>query len=128
MKDVDYQQFKSLVEDVKQRIKSAQYRALQAVNKEQIALYWEIGQLIVERQEKFGWGKSIVENLADELKAAFTDSTGFSAQNLWYMRQLYVEYSKSEFLQPLVGEISWSKHLIIMSKCKDEHQRFFIPK
>ncbi len=125
METIDYQQFKTLVEDIKQRITAAQYRALQVVNKEQITLYWEIGQLIVQRQEQFGWGKSIVENLAEELKAEFKESTGFSAQNLWYMRQLYVEYSQSEILQPLVGEISWSKHLIIMGKCKNEHQRFF---
>jgi predicted nuclease of restriction endonuclease-like (RecB) superfamily len=41
------------------------------------------------------------------------------------MRQLFVEYNQSELLQPAVGEISWSKHLIILAKCKDEHQRFF---
>ena len=125
MKNIDTSLFKSFVDDVKQKIKAAQYKALQAVNKEQIALYWDIGQLIVERQEQYGWGKSIVENLAKELQADFSDTKGFSAQNLWYMRQFFTEYSKSELLQPLVGEINWTKHLIIIAKCKDEHQRFF---
>jgi predicted nuclease of restriction endonuclease-like (RecB) superfamily len=125
MKNIDTSLFKSFVEDVKQKIKAAQYKALQAVNKEQIALYWDIGRLIVERQEQYGWGKSIVENLAKELQADFSDSKGFSSQNLWYMRQFFTEYSKSELLQPLVGEINWTKHLIIIAKCKDEHQRFF---
>lgn len=125
METIDYQQFKTLVEDIKQRITAAQYRALQVVNKEQITLYWEIGQLIVERQEKFGWGKSIVENLAQELKAEFKESTGFSARNLWYMRTLYQEYSKSELLQPVVAEVGWTHNIIILEKCKDEHQRFF---
>ncbi len=125
MENIDTSLFISFVEDVKQKIKAAQYKALQAVNKEQIALYWDIGQLIVERQEQYGWGKSIVENLAKELQADFSDTKGFSAQNLWYMRQFFTEYSKSELLQPLVGEINWTKHLIIIAKCKDEHQRFF---
>ncbi len=123
--DADNQAFYNFVEEVKQKIKAAQYRALQTVNTEQINLYWEIGQLIVERQTQYGWGKNIVENLAKELQKTFPNTAGYSVQNLWYMRQLYTEYHASEFLQPVVGEISWSKHLIILAKCKDEHQRFF---
>ena len=76
-------------------IKAAQYRALQSVNQQQTALYWSIGQLIVERQQAHGWGKSVVERLAEELQQAFPNTLGYSAQNLWYMRQLFVEYSQS---------------------------------
>jgi hypothetical protein len=57
----DYSQF---VADVKQRIQQAQYQALRAVNKEKIQLYWELGRLIVDRQQQHGWGKAIVEQLA----------------------------------------------------------------
>jgi predicted nuclease of restriction endonuclease-like (RecB) superfamily len=81
-----YQQF---VAEVKERIRQAQYQALKAVNKEQIQLYWELGRLIVERQQQHGWGKPIVENLAKELQAEFAGTGGFSTQNLWYMRQFY---------------------------------------
>lgn len=122
---INNQAFQIFVEEIKQKIKTAQYHALQAVNKEQITLYWEIGKLIVERQMQYGWGKSIVESLAKELQWTFPNASGFSVQNLWYMRQLFVEYSPSKLLQPMVGEINWSKQLIIMSKCKDKHQRFF---
>ena len=117
--------FFAFVEEIKHLIRAAQYRALQTVNLEQISLYWEIGRLIVERQQQHGWGKSVVENLADELQRAFPNSKGYSSQNLWYMRQFFLEFHQSELLQPLVGEISWSKHLIVLAKCKDEHQRFF---
>ena len=41
------------------------------------------------------------------------------------MAQFYSEYHKIENLQPLVGEISWTKHIVIMSKCKDNTQRQF---
>lgn len=53
--------YSALLADMKARIQSAQYEALRAVNKELVGLYWDIGQLLVERQEIQGWGKSIVE-------------------------------------------------------------------
>lgn len=121
----DNQDFKDFVADIKQRIKAAQYRALQAVNKEQIALYWSIGEAIVHRQTKYGWGKSVVEELASELQKEFVGVQGFSASNLWRMRNFYLEYNNHEFLAPLVREIGWTHNIIILEKCKDEHQRFF---
>jgi len=58
--NVQMNEYTNLLQDVKQRIRSAQYGALRAVNKELISLYWDIGKMIVERQKKYGWGKSIV--------------------------------------------------------------------
>ena len=108
--------------DIKVRIKEAQYAALKSVNKELIQLYWDIGKKIVEKQE---WGRSIVENLAKDLQKEFPGMKGFSVQNLWYMRQFYLNYNNNAKLQPLVGEISWAKNLVIMSKCKDDLEREF---
>jgi predicted nuclease of restriction endonuclease-like (RecB) superfamily len=117
--------FANFVIEVKQQIKASQYRALQVVNKAQIELYWQIGQLIVERQKQYGWGKSVVEKLAVELQKEFMTVNGLSARNLWYMRNLYQEYSQSTILQPVVAEIGWTHNIIILEKCKEEHQRFF---
>ena len=117
--------YASLLADVKERVRSAQYEALKTVNKALLALYWNIGRLIAQRQRSEGWGKSIVERLAEDLQREFPGIRGFSVQNLWYMRQFYVEYSDSEKLQPLVGEISWSKNLVIMARCKDPLEREF---
>ena len=122
MELTDYQE---LLADVKQRVRDAQYRALQQVNHEQMQLYWDLGRLIAERQQQAGWGKSVVATLADDLQREFAGMSGFSARNLWYMRDFYLEYSASEILQPLVAEISWAKHLLILSKCKDPHERLF---
>lgn len=91
---VDHDFFK-MVEEIKQMIKSAQYRALQTVNTEQISLYWSIGKTIVERQQVHGWGNGVVERLSDELQQSFPNTKGFSAQNLWYMRQFFTEYHDS---------------------------------
>src|SRR3989338_194062 len=111
--------------EVKQRITPAQYSALKTVNRELIGLYWDIGKKIVEQQDKYGWGKAIVETLAKDLQNEYPGIKGFSVQNLWYMRQFYVNYKDNTKLQPLVGEISWAKNLVIMSKCKDELETEF---
>lgn len=63
---------------------------MKLVNKNLIQLYWDIGKEICERQECYGWGKGIVEDLALELKEAFSGKTGFSARNLWRMRNFYL--------------------------------------
>lgn len=125
MSNISHTGYLELLTDIKQRIRAAQYEALRAVNKELIALYWDIGKSIVDRQKKTGWGKSVVEKLAQDLQAEFPGMHGFSATNLWYMAQFYTEYHGDEFLQPLVGEISWAKHIVIISKCKDARERQF---
>ncbi len=117
--------YPGLLDDIKRRIRSAQYEALKAVNKELIGLYWDIGRMIVERQKGASWGKAVVETLAVDLQREFPGMQGFSVQNLWYMRQLFLEYSGQAKLQPLVGEISWTKHLIIMARCKAPDERQF---
>jgi hypothetical protein len=64
----------------------------------------------VERQETEGWGKSVVRRLSADLRQEFPGVSGFSTQNLWYMRQLYSGYHENERLQPLVGEIAWAQN------------------
>jgi predicted nuclease of restriction endonuclease-like (RecB) superfamily len=117
--------YSDLLAELKERIRSAQYVALKAVNKELVGLYWDIGRMIAERQEKSGWGRSVVENLSTDLRREFPGVAGFSVQNLWYMRQFYLEYNGHERLQPMVGEIAWAHNLVIMSKCKDHLEREF---
>ena len=119
---VDYAQ---LLAEVKERVRSAQYAALKAVNTELVGLYWDLGRMIVDRQEQAGWGKSVVERLSQDLRREFPGVAGFSVQNLWYMRQFHMEYRGDERLQPLVGEIAWAHNLVIMSKCKAPLEREF---
>lgn len=98
--------------EITARIRSAQYEALKVVNKEMIALYWEIGKRITEQQAALGWGKSVVENLSRDIQKEFPGIKGFGVSNMWDMARFYTEYQSNEILQPLVGEISWSKHIV----------------
>jgi predicted nuclease of restriction endonuclease-like (RecB) superfamily len=121
-KQSDYHDF---VKEIKEKIYNSQIKAMQAVNRELLALYTEIGRSIVEKQEQLGWGKSIIENLAKDLQDEFPGMRGFSSRNLWLIRSFYIEYKDSIKLQPLVAEISWSHNVILIEKCKDLLEREF---
>ena len=142
------------IKEIKELIYRSQYEAMKRVNTELMQLYWEIGGEFERKQQEQSWGKSIVELLAKELQKEFPGTQGFSARNLWRMRNFYLEYSQNEFLPPsvteldgaknidknlkpivletglanlppLVAEISWTKNYVIMEKCKDPMERIF---
>lgn len=98
---------------------------MKQVNKTLLTLYWEIGKSIVEKQNQYGWGKSIVQTLSKDLQNEFPGVQGYSARNLWYMRNFYDQYKEDTKLQPLVAEISWSHNMVIMEKCKEDLERQF---
>jgi len=125
MTDLIPKDYTVLLNDIKQRIRSAQYEALKAVNKELISLYWDIGRIIVERQKGETWGKSVVEQLAKDLRTEFLGISGFSAQNLWRMKQFYQSYAPNIKLSPMVREIGWTHNIIILMNCKDDLEREF---
>lgn len=112
------------ISEIKTKVREAQYNALKAVNVELIRLYWEIGKSISEKQTQ-NWGKAVVPTLSSELQKEFPNVGGFSEGNLWLMAQFYNEYHVEENLAPLVREISWSKHITILKKCKDSLERKF---
>ena len=122
---IENSDFTNFVKDIKQKILSSQYEALKSVNKELINLYWDIGRNIVLKQEAFGWGKSVVKNLSDELRREFVGMKGFSERNLWNMRNFYVEYQNNLKLQALTAEIGWTHNVVIFQKSKDDQEREF---
>ena len=128
MNDIDIiesSEYKKFLKSIKERIYKAQYEGLKKVNKELINLYQDIGKRILEKQEVLSWGKSVVNNLAKDLQNEFSGIKGFSSSNLWRMRNFYINYRGIEKLAPLVREISWTKNVIIMEKCKDNKEREF---
>lgn len=117
--------YADFLHEIKAQVRQRQLQALRATNKELLALYWWLGENISRKQAELGWGKSVVETLARDLQAEYPGRNGFSAQNLWLMRQFFNEYRERPKLQPLVGEISWAKNLLIMARCKDDLEREF---
>ena len=113
------------LQTIKQRIRTSRIRAYRTVVNELIDLYWDIGREIAQRQEREGWGKAIVERLSDDLQKEFSGTSGFSTQNLWFMRKLYLEYSHSANLLQLVREVPWGQNISIMTKIKDYDARAY---
>jgi len=125
MTDLIPKDYAVLLNDIKKRIRSAQYEALKAVNTEMISLYWDIGRMIIERQKEESWGKSVVQRLALDLQAEFPGIGGFSASNLWRIKLFHETYTHNPKLAPMVREIGWSHNIIIMEKCGDDLEREF---
>lgn len=117
--------YSAALAEIKERIRKAQYSALRAVNKELVGLYWDIGQIIVERQSAKGWGKGIVQQLAGDLQRDFPGTSGFSASNHWRMKGFFETYRDAAKLAPLAREIGWSHNIVIMERCSGRMTRKF---
>ncbi|MCD7785334.1 MAG: DUF1016 N-terminal domain-containing protein [Oscillospiraceae bacterium] len=88
-------------------IDNARSRAMRAVNAELINMYWEIGAYVSERVNSIGWGKSVVSYFSEFLQSRYPSVKGFSAQNIWRMKQFYETYRDNENLSPLVRELTF---------------------
>ncbi len=117
--------YKPFLKEILIKIQKARYEMLKTVSYETVNLYWNIGKDISQKVEQEKWGKSIVEQLAKDLQTEFPGVRGFSASNIWRMKNLYEAYAEDEKLAPLVREIGWTQNCIIIEKCKDELEREF---
>ena len=125
MSNLGIRNYETFINDIKGIIHKKQYDVIKKINSETITLYWEIGKEIQDKQKEQGWGKGVVEILSKELQKEFPGVKGYSAGNLWRMKNFYLNYCDSEKLAPLVREISWSNNIVIMEKCKDDLEREF---
>jgi predicted nuclease of restriction endonuclease-like (RecB) superfamily len=108
-------------------IENARTRAYRAVNTALIDLYWEVGKYLSQQIATREWGKGIVENLATYIRTYDPAIRGFSAQNLWRMKQFYETYKDSEKLSSLLRELPWSGNLVIMARAKtNEEIEFYL--
>jgi len=106
--------YDAFLQDLKERIRSAQVRAALSVNQELILLYWSIGRDILSRQETEGWGTKVVDRLAGDLLEAFPAMTGFDARNLKYRRAFAEAYPDQQFVQQVVAQLPWGHTVRIL--------------
>lgn len=109
--------------DLKGRIHNAQQRAMLAVNRELVLLYWQIGNDILARQAQQGWGAKVIERLAHDLRAAFPDMKGFSPRNLKYMRAFAEAWPGPEFVQQAAAQLPWGHNLVLLDRLNTEIER-----
>ncbi len=118
----DYQSF---LNSLKEQVQQAQLKALVAVNRELILLYWRIGRSILERQAQEGWGAKVIDKLSQDLHAAFPSMRGFSPRNLKYMRAFAEAYPDEQFVQMVSAQITWSHNTLLLDKVKDPDERLW---
>lgn len=117
------------VRDLKAHIQQSQTRAVLAVNRELVLLYWHIGQSILEKQKKDGWGSKIIDRLANDLRSEFPEMKGFSPRNLKYMRAFNEAWPDFEFVQQLAAQLPWFHNCTILDKVNNsEERRWYIKK
>jgi predicted nuclease of restriction endonuclease-like (RecB) superfamily len=110
--------------EVVRLIEQARHRAHQAVNTQLIDLYWKVGEYISRKLQSAEWGDGVVSQLATYLARTQPGLVGFSRQNLFRMRQFYETYAEDEKVSPLVRQLPWTHHLIILGQSKraEEHE------
>lgn len=119
--------YQSDFDKIYQMIITAQGAALRQVNKQLISLYWNIGKYISNKVTQNSWGMNTVEDLAEYISKHHPAIRGFSARNIWRMKQFYELYSGNPKLSTLLTEITWSNHLHILSKTKTiEEKEFYL--
>lgn len=106
-------------------IDASKSRALQAVNTALIDLYWQVGESISRRLATAEWGEGTVDRLAAFIAGQIPSVRGFSRRNLFRMKQFYEAYRDNQIVSPLVTQLPWSHHLIILGQSKRPEEREF---
>ena len=102
--DAEYAEW---IAEVKHRYRSAQVKAAVKVNAEKLLWNWQMGRDLVQKKAEERWGAGVVEQVSLDLQKEFPGEKGFSARNLWSMKQWYLFYtnSNSEILHQVGSEI-----------------------
>lgn len=109
--------------DIKKRIASTRATAAQAVNRELLSLYWQIGSEILDKQKTAGWGSKVVDLLAADLHSSFPNDKGFSPRNLKYMRRFAVEWPDFAIVQDALAQLPWYQHIALLEKLPTREER-----
>src|ERR1700733_1904198 len=106
-------------------IAASRERAVQAVNTVLIELYWKIGETISRKIAAAEWGESVVDRLAQFIAKTEPGMRGFTRRNLFRMRRFYETYHGNAIVTPLVSQLPWSHHLVILEQSKRPEEREF---
>ena len=112
-------EYLDLVENIKQKIRTAQYKATVQVNNEMISLYHNIGKEINAHK---AWGNKFIDNLSRDIKIAYPEATGYSVRNLKYMSKFASLFGEDEIVQAALAQITWYHHIALMDKVKDREE------
>ena len=90
-------------------------------------MYWKGGEFLSKETEHASYGDAYIDEISREIQETFPGIKGFNRRGLYRMKKFYETYKDNDIVTPLVTQISWTNHLLIMSGCKtDEEREFYI--
>lgn len=110
-------------DEVLDLIESARRRAFQLIKTELVSLYWQLGEYISKKIERAEWGDAVVDELATVIAQRYPGLRGYTRRNLFRMRQLFEAYRRQKKVSPLVSQLPWTHHLIILSQTTHAAER-----
>ncbi len=102
--------------EIKRRIQQERLRVVLAANSAMVLLYWDIGRMILGRQNRAGWGARVIDRLAHDLREAFPDMEGVSPRNLKYMRAFASAWPDRAIVQQLAAQIPWFHNCVLLDR------------
>jgi len=108
---------------IKQRIQQERLRVVLTANSAMVLLYWDIGRMILDRQERQGWGARVIDRLAADLREGYPDMKGFSARNLLFMRSFAEACPDAEKVKQLVSQLPWGHVIRLLQRVKEPEVR-----
>ena len=108
--------YSNLLTEIKNRIRLAQTKAVLSANAEMIAMYWDIGRIILDRQQQEGWGAGVIPRLSKDIHNELPEVKGFSERNIGYMIRFAREYSELIILQQPVAKIEAPREPSLMTR------------
>ena len=106
-------------------IENSRNNALRRVNEELIQMYWIVAKNLRKESKNSAFCDDYINSIAKEIQSAFPGIKGFTRRGLYRMKQFYEMYCEDEFVSALLTQISWTNHLMIMSKAKTVEERHF---
>lgn len=117
--------YEALLATLKRRIAEERVRVVLSANAAMVALYWEMGSMILRRQAAQGWGARVIDRLSLDLRRAFPDMSGLSPRNLKYMRAFAAAWPDLEVVQQAVAQIPWGHNVILIERIHDAETRLW---
>lgn len=120
----DQQTYQDCLKQIVSTIRGNKRKAVSSINEQVLKTYWEVGRLIEEKKQAYGWGSGVIKELSKDITAHFpNERRGYSKRNLENMVRFYKTYPK--FAQSVTAQLTFTHYMILISRTKLEEERAF---
>lgn len=110
------------------KVSETRIKTVLDANSSMILLYWNIGDMILKKQNEYGWGAKVIDRISFDLKKKFPEMKGFSPRNLKYMRKFAEVWKDKAIVQQVVAQIPWHSNIVLLEKLTDNESRIWYAK